>query len=114
MDNAHIIETPDENPIIEHEHTPWKKFVAYALLALIILALLFALNNQVIAPQNNNKMDQIPSESQLPTTQPNKDSTNSAFICPTSEWINCMPGPGPQNHQCKKDYLQWAQQNCPG
>lgn len=41
-------------------------------------------------------------------------STND-YQCPTTEWINCMPGPdNPElKLECTSEYLEWAQLNCP-
>jgi hypothetical protein len=33
--------------------------------------------------------------------------------CPTEEWIDCLPGAGPQRAECSTSYLQWARDNCP-
>jgi len=38
---------------------------------------------------------------------------NTKYTCPTSEWVNCMPGPGPSKPQCQPEYLKWASNNCP-
>ncbi len=46
--------------------------------------------------------------SALPTPTP----TISKYICPASEWVDCMPGPGPLKTQCQPDYLNWAKINC--
>jgi len=35
------------------------------------------------------------------------------YTCPASEWVDCMPGPGPTKTQCQPDYLSWAKINCP-
>ena len=40
--------------------------------------------------------------------------STSQFICPKTEWVDCMPGPGPTKAQCQKDFLNWAVANCPG
>lgn len=46
----------------------------------------------------------------------------SQYTCPTSEWIDCMPGPleGNQNgvttgikFECTDEFLTWAKSNCP-
>lgn len=44
----------------------------------------------------------------IPTPAPIK------YSCPESEWVDCMPGPGPAKTQCQPDYLRWAKDNCPG
>ncbi|KKR80855.1 MAG: hypothetical protein UU73_C0002G0160 [Candidatus Daviesbacteria bacterium GW2011_GWA1_41_61] len=36
------------------------------------------------------------------------------YVCPKSEWVNCMPGPDFKNQeQCSEDFLKWAKSNCP-
>jgi len=35
------------------------------------------------------------------------------FVCPTSDYIDCMPGPGPKKTECNPAYLKWVQENCP-
>lgn len=35
------------------------------------------------------------------------------FVCPTSDYIDCMPGPGPKKTECNPTYLKWVQENCP-
>ena len=35
------------------------------------------------------------------------------FECPVSGWVDCMPGPGPQNPQCAPEYIDWIQASCP-
>ena len=41
--------------------------------------------------------------------------SNSQLTCPTSEWVNCMPGPDVgKRSECEPAFLKWAQQNCPG
>lgn len=49
--------------------------------------------------------------SAFPTPTPTP--TVPKYICPTSEWVDCMPGPGPLKTQCQPDYLNWAKINCP-
>jgi len=36
------------------------------------------------------------------------------YTCPTSEYVDCMPGPGESKPQCEPAYLDWAQINCDG
>lgn len=39
----------------------------------------------------------------------------TTYVCPESEYVDCMPGPDRKdNTQCSPDFLQWAEQNCPG
>lgn len=37
---------------------------------------------------------------------------NTSYVCPSSEWINCMPGPQAIPKECGRDYLSWAEENC--
>ena len=37
----------------------------------------------------------------------------STYACPSSSYVDCMPGPGPVKSQCATAYLQWAKTNCP-
>lgn len=38
----------------------------------------------------------------------------SSYKCPTTEWVNCMPGINSiERPECKPKYLQWAKENCP-
>lgn len=39
--------------------------------------------------------------------------TPQRYKCPTTDWIDCMPGPGDVKPQCNPSYLQWAKVNCP-
>lgn len=41
------------------------------------------------------------------------ESSNN-YTCPASEWVDCMPGPGPEKQQCQAEFLLWAKENCPG
>jgi hypothetical protein len=35
------------------------------------------------------------------------------FTCPSTGWVDCLPGIGSDKPQCRKDYLDWAKTNCP-
>lgn len=41
--------------------------------------------------------------------------TPTPYICPTTEWVDCLPSvsntPLPE---CQPDFLNWAKDNCPG
>jgi len=37
----------------------------------------------------------------------------TAYICPKTQYVDCMPGPGPAKENCSSEYLQWAETNCP-
>ena len=52
------------------------------------------------------------------SVRPVKNSSESSqtfkYKCPTSEYVDCMPGPGASKPQCATVFLNWAKQNCPG
>ena len=35
------------------------------------------------------------------------------FVCPESDYVDCMPGPEPAKLECTDEFLSWATQNCP-
>jgi len=35
-----------------------------------------------------------------------------SYTCPTTEWINCMPGPDLSETECHPKYIDWAEVNC--
>ena len=37
----------------------------------------------------------------------------TSYTCPTSEWVNCLPGPGPVKAECNSEFLSWVETNCP-
>jgi hypothetical protein len=44
-----------------------------------------------------------------------ESNTKTGFICPKTQWVDCMPGPGKaKKTECSPEFLQWAQKNCPG
>lgn len=36
------------------------------------------------------------------------------YICPESNYIDCMPGPITERNECNPEYINWAKENCPG
>lgn len=38
----------------------------------------------------------------------------SQFLCPKESYINCMPSIDGVRKNCSAEYINWAQQNCPG
>jgi hypothetical protein len=77
------------------------------LLPLVMLAMAFVILLLTIYPfykQNN------PS-----TTRPIAIPTVNIFkyTCPSGQWVDCLPGPGPTKPQCQPGYLEWAKINCP-
>lgn len=46
---------------------------------------------------------------------PTPTPQTSTFTCPTSEWVNCMPGPDAAGIklECTDTFLTWAKTNCP-
>jgi hypothetical protein len=67
------------------------KYLPYILLALAFVVLLLTL-----MPYHQQKQQKI-----------------ANFRCPSSEWVDCMPGPDKVKPECDPTYLQWASQNCP-
>lgn len=50
---------------------------------------------------------------------PTSLTTTPVFICPETEWLNCMPmigteGQHRETYTCEQPYLTWAKNNCPG
>lgn len=39
---------------------------------------------------------------------------SAIFTCPSTQWIDCMPGTDIVNYQCAENYLSWAKANCSG
>lgn len=45
----------------------------------------------------------------------NKTSPVELYECPKGDYVDCMPGPDRlKKTECTLQYLQWAQENCPG
>lgn len=40
-------------------------------------------------------------------------TTPAGFKCPTSSYVDCMPGPKTNKPECAPQFLLWAQANCP-
>lgn len=49
----------------------------------------------------------------LPTTSISPTITAVKYICPASEWVDCMPSPDKVKSECQKDYLNWVKISCP-
>jgi hypothetical protein len=48
-------------------------------------------------------------------TQPVSSPGPAAFACPKTQVLNCMPiVPEERRAFCRKDYLDWAANHCPG
>lgn len=44
-----------------------------------------------------------------------KTNVQTKFVCPAGNYVDCMPGPNrDKSSQCNDDFLNWAQNNCPG
>ncbi len=41
-------------------------------------------------------------------------SVTIRLVCPTTEWVDCMPGPDMIKPMCDAAFLTWAKANCPG
>jgi hypothetical protein len=48
------------------------------------------------------------------SVMPPSPSDQTSFVCPETEWVDCMPGPDMPKPWCEPDYLEWASDNCPG
>ncbi len=81
----------------------------YKLLALVVgfFLFLFILIMAVFNPEF--QFPAAGTKAPLETTTP----PPAAFTCPETEWVDCLPGPGPVKAQCQKEYLDWAKKNCP-
>lgn len=42
-----------------------------------------------------------------------KVETPNRYLCPVTEWLDCMPKIGPVSEKCEPAYIQWAKNNCP-
>ena len=108
MDEQLIDEPADHGQVegAESPNTPKKSSkLLLAVLGLIIIALLiFGL---VMA--NYSGLDV---EDEDITTPPADDGIT--YICPETEWVDCMPGPDMPKPWCEPEYLEWAMANCDG
>lgn len=61
-------------------------------------------------PNYNQTLDQI-----LSTMNFIAATSVGNYTCPTTEWVDCMPGPDSSvRPQCTTEFLNWAKANCPG
>ena len=60
--------------------------------------------------KDGDRFDQPIGTTSSPTPTP---ATQVRYACPTTEWVNCMPGPDAASPLCGADYLKWAEINCP-
>ncbi|PIZ63991.1 hypothetical protein CO051_02690 [Candidatus Roizmanbacteria bacterium CG_4_9_14_0_2_um_filter_39_13] len=81
--------------------------------------LMFIRGNSFITPSQIDPLSPTP----LPTPvviemrysdTPARVKPSISLECPQGAWINCMPGPNSPDKRCDKDYLDWAEINCPG
>lgn len=79
------------------------------IVSIILFCLSFVILLLTLSPYFSpiNKRNLFPAK---PTPTPEKPYT---YSCPDTEWVNCMPGPGPRKEECGQDYLNWATDNCP-
>lgn len=40
--------------------------------------------------------------------------SQNGYKCLETEWINCIPSTRITQPECRQDYLEWAEKNCPG
>ena len=45
---------------------------------------------------------------------PDQCASTRNYVCPQTEWIDCMPGSGVKKPNCDPQYLRWAQSRCLG
>lgn len=108
--DINVVETEDNKTVVEYKQNPWIKIVIVGLLAMLLLSLAFIFNTK----DNSSQTIEAPTQNISISPSPfEKNPEKIEHVCPTSEYANCMPGPGPKNPQCDNDYLQWAQENCP-
>ena len=113
--------------------TTFSKFLALILFFLLpVLGFLFGMNYQRLLIEKNQPGDQItctmdakicPDGSSVGRTGPNCEfspcpnfnENDQKYICPETGYVDCMPGPESSiKTECEPQYLQWAQENCPG
>jgi hypothetical protein len=51
----------------------------------------------------------------IPETADMCPRKTTGYVCPASEWVDCMPGPNSEGikMECTSDFLTWAKANCP-
>lgn len=91
------------------------------LLVLVTALFLFIRSNAFITPSPSQ--EPTPTTVALPTpiviemintsSTPFRKSPSTTPECPQSEWINCMPGLNVPDKRCDKEFLDWAEINCP-
>ncbi len=70
-------------------------------------------NSNYLSPDEEKKL--VENILSTVTIKPNNISptTQIKYTCPASEYVDCMPGPGPAKENCSPEFLNWAQENCP-
>lgn len=61
--------------------------------------------------EEERKKIQPPREVIAPPAGGAPDQTD--YLCPETDWVDCMPILGTAEPQCSPKYLQWAKDNCP-
>lgn len=50
----------------------------------------------------------------LPLPKEPSITPKNIYVCPETEWIDCMPGPDKDKRkECTEPFLTWAKTNCP-
>ena len=74
------------------------KILLFPALACVIILSSFLI---IVSPLGNETIVSLP--------------TPTPFLCPDSEWVDCMPiVDESRKSQCTTEYLNWAKVNCPG
>ena len=109
MDEAHVVETQNHEPVIESKGPNHVMNTIAILLGIAaMLAIFYMWEGKNKPPQEATKVKEA-----VTTISPTI-TNNAKFTCPETEYVNCMPGPGPSNPQCAPEFLTWAKENCPG
>lgn len=90
----------------KREEQPWLR---YLVLPLVLILFGLFVGYAILARQKQ------PAPFPPATLTPTPTPTPPKFVCPTTAWVDCMPGPDrPRSYQCSAGFLNWAQTNCPG
>ena len=90
------------------EQQPWLRY----LILPFILILFGLFVSYAILAQQKRPTPLLPPTTATPTPTP---TPNRGYVCPTTPWVDCMPGPDrPRSYQCTAEFLNWAKTNCSG
>lgn len=95
----------------KREEQPWLR---YLILPLVLILFGLFVSYAILAgqaPRSPQGEDPERSRRATPTPTP---TPNRGYVCPTTSWVNCMPGPNaPERPQCTSEFYTWAKTNCP-